>query len=99
MPITGPQCRAARALVQLSRDEISNFSGVSIETIQSFESGASAPADEIKLRLQQTLEASGAVFIEENGGGLGVRLKFNKKEVKAINKWEGEGGTIGEDDV
>jgi hypothetical protein len=28
-----------------------------------------------------------------------VRLKFSRREVRAINRWEGEGGTVGEDDI
>ncbi len=99
MPITGSQCRAARALVALSREEIANFSGLDAETIQGFEQSASELDGPQRERLKQVLEECGAVFIEENGGGIGVRLKFSSKEVKAINKWEGEGGTVGEDDV
>lgn len=99
LPITGSQCRAARALVELSREEISNFAGVDVDTIRNFEQGVSAPDDETNRRIQHAFEESGALFIEENGGGIGVRLKLNRKEVKAINKWEGEGGTVGEDDV
>lgn len=39
------------------------------------------------------------MFIWENGGGVGVRLKYARRDVRAINKWEGEGGHAGEDDV
>jgi hypothetical protein len=39
------------------------------------------------------------VLIAENGAGVGVRLKFSRKEVRAINRWEHEGGTPGEDDI
>lgn len=51
-------------------------------------------------RLRDALERGGAVFIrEDNSGGLGVRLKFNAKDVRAINRMEGEGGPVGTDDV
>lgn len=99
MPITGPQCRAARALVQLSREEVAAQAGVSVDAIADFETGRERPAADVRGRLQAALEESGAVFIPENGGGLGVRLRFNSREVRAINKWEGEGGSPGEDDV
>jgi hypothetical protein len=39
------------------------------------------------------------VFIGENGGGAGARLKFNRAEVWDVNRWEDEGGLPGEDDV
>jgi hypothetical protein len=41
----------------------------------------------------------GAQFIWENGGGLGVRLKFNRSEAKRIANLENEGGVVGYDDV
>ena len=99
MTITGPQCRAARALVQWSREELSEDSGVAVDEIAGFEVGRDAPAPEVLAKLRAALEEGGAVFIPENGGGVGVRLKFNSREVRAINKWEGEGGQPGEDDV
>jgi hypothetical protein len=42
----------------------------------------------------------GAVFIDEDErAGAGVRLKFNRGDVRAIRRLEGEGGATGEDDV
>ena len=99
MPITGPQCRAARALIQWSREEAAEESGVSIETIADFETGREIPSADVMAKLQASLEQGGAVFIPENGGGVGGRLKFNRREVRALNRWEGEGGQAGEDDV
>jgi transcriptional regulator with XRE-family HTH domain len=99
MAITGPQCRAARALIQWSREELAEDCGVSIDTIADLETGREMPPEEVLGRLQAALEEGGAVFIPENGGGVGVRLKFNSREVRAINKWEGEGGHPGENDV
>jgi len=100
MAITGPLCRAARALIQWSREELAADSGVSIETIADLEMGRAVPSAEALSRLRTALEEGGAVFIPENGaGGAGVRLKFNSRDVRAINRLEGEGGSIGEDDV
>jgi hypothetical protein len=45
------------------------------------------------------LQEAGAVFIPENGGGVGVRLKYSRRDVRGLNKWEAEGGTVAEDDV
>lgn len=99
MPLTGPLCRAARALVQWSREELAAGSGVGIEVIAALETGRGRPSTEVLGRLQVALEEGGAVFIPENGGGVGVRLKFNSRDVRAINRLEGEGGSVGEDDV
>ena len=56
------------------------------------------PADHLD-RLRQALEAGGATFIAENGGGVGVRLKFSRSDVRRIATLEGEGGTVAMDDV
>lgn len=100
MPITGPLCRAARALVQFSREELAEDSGVSVEIIRNLETGLAIPPVEALSKLQAALEEGGAVFIPESGdGGVGVRLKFTKRDVRAINRLEGECGAVGEDDV
>jgi transcriptional regulator with XRE-family HTH domain len=100
MIITGPLCRAARALVQWSREELAGDSCVGMDVIADLEQGRQVPSAEMLGRLQNALEEGGAVFIPENGeGGVGVRLKFNSRDVRAINRLEGEGGSIGEDDV
>ena len=68
------QCRMARAALGLGVRELAAAAKVSIDTVARFERG-----DELKARtieaLQRTLEAAGVEFIEENGGGPGVRLK------------------------
>ena len=39
-----------------------------------------AVSDDVRIRLQKALEAAGVEFIEENGGGPGVRLKKSQKK-------------------
>jgi len=99
LAITGPQCRAARALVEWPRDRVAQLAGIDAGILANFESGGSRPDDEILLRLQQALEEGGAVFLFEGDRGVGVRLKFTRKDVRAINAWESEGGPVGTDDV
>lgn len=98
--ITGPQCRAARVLVEMPRARISKLSGVSVDVITAFETGMLDPGEDAKSRLRAALEDCGAVFIPESKEeGLGVRLKFNRREARAVKKWEDEGGIAGDDDV
>lgn len=100
MSITGSQCRAARALVRWSREQIAQRSGIDAELIARFETGRGEADETMRSKLRAVLEDAGASFIADgDGGGLGVRLKFSRKEVRAINKWEGEGGPSGDDDV
>ncbi|HWL62811.1 MAG TPA: helix-turn-helix transcriptional regulator [Steroidobacteraceae bacterium] len=99
MIITGPQCRAARALIELSAEQVAGEAGVSAQVVRDFESKIADPGEAVKRRLFAALEAAGAVFIPENGGGVGVRLKYSRRDVRGVNKWESEGGPVGEDDV
>lgn len=99
MIITGPQCHAARILVEWSVDQVARQSGVDSRVIADFEQKISDPGDAVKLKLLDALEYAGAVFIPENGGGVGVRLKYSRRDVRGVNKWEAEGGRAGEDDV
>jgi len=97
--IAAAQCRAARALLEWTDDQLAEAAGVDLETIQNLEARFRRPTPDEQHRIRKALEEGGIVFIDENGGGVGVRLRFNRKEVRAINRWEQEGGTAGEDDI
>jgi DNA-binding XRE family transcriptional regulator len=98
--ITGPLARAARALIQLPRAEVAHMAGVSEATLQAFETGASTLSDSEQVSLRTALETGGATFVPESkSGGVGVRLKFTDRDVRAINRLEGEGGPPADDDV
>ncbi len=74
--ISGAQIRAARALLGWTQNRLAISSGVSHPTIQRMESsgtGRSAAGNVQKVEI--TLEAAGIEFIEENGGGIGVRFR------------------------
>jgi transcriptional regulator with XRE-family HTH domain len=75
MPIKASQCRAGRALLSWSQDDLEAKSKVSKKTIADFERDANIPYDRNLRELQFALEAGGVQFIPENGGGAGVRLK------------------------
>ena len=69
------QCRAARALLDWSREDLSRECGVSLATLADFEAGKRRPYDRTLADVRDALEAAGVSFIEKNGGGSGVRLK------------------------
>ncbi|WP_262299714.1 helix-turn-helix domain-containing protein [Microvirga sesbaniae] len=69
------QCRAARALLGWSRDELAKRSKVSNATLADFEAGKRTPYDRTLADIQKALEEAGIQFIPENGGGAGVRFK------------------------
>jgi transcriptional regulator with XRE-family HTH domain len=99
-PISGAQCRAARAMTNVSRQILADGSGVDMETIEAFERGLTEPANDIRRSLCHALESLGATFMSNDAhGGPGVRLKFTLAEASRIDALENEGGPTGEDDV
>jgi transcriptional regulator with XRE-family HTH domain len=76
MSLSPSQCRAARALLNWSQEELSERSGVAKKTIADLERDARFATERTSSALQETLEASGVVFIPANGGGPGVRLSM-----------------------
>jgi len=71
------QIKAARALLAWSQEELATAARISIPTIKRLESqeGRLGGRDETVLKIQSALEEAGIQFIEENGGGPGVRLR------------------------
>ena len=74
--ITIEQIRAARGLLGWSQSELAKRARLSLPTVKRVEAGAGPRvSDEARARIEAALEAGGAKFIEENGGGPGVRLR------------------------
>ena len=71
------QVRAARALLRWSAQKLADESGVSWKTIQRMESQIGVPSATARNveKIRRTLENAGVVFIDENGGGCGARLR------------------------
>jgi transcriptional regulator with XRE-family HTH domain len=73
MIITPDQCRAARALLGWSQDDLENSSHVSKKTIAEFEREAQIPYEKNLREIEIAFRANGILLIKENGGGVGVR--------------------------
>ena len=75
--ITAEQIRAARALLRWSAQELADRSGIGFRTIQRFEGERGIPGSRSKnlMTIRKAFENAGVVFIDQNGGGPGVRLK------------------------
>jgi transcriptional regulator with XRE-family HTH domain len=76
--MTAEQLRAARALLRWSQSNAAERASVSLETIKRLER-MTGPLTRVHVEtlqaIQDALEQGGVEFIDENGGGPGVRLK------------------------
>jgi hypothetical protein len=85
-PLTSAQIRAARALLRWSAEDLARESTLGVTTIRRAElaereTSMTTANDSV---VRRTLEAAGVEFIDENGGGPGVRLRtrHGKKAIR-----------------
>ena len=62
-------------MLRMARNEVAEAAQVAVATVADFESGKRSPHPRTIEAIRAALEAAGVEFIEENGGGAGVRLK------------------------
>jgi hypothetical protein len=82
--LTSAQIRAARALLRWSAEDLARESAIGVTTIRraeitQAETSMTAAND---LAVRRALENAGVEFIDENGGGPGVRLRKQKRPKK-----------------
>ena len=82
MGISSAQLRAARALLRWSALDLAKASKVGVATIRRVETieGELPVTAANQAALRATLEAAGVEFIDENGGGPGVRLRKPQRQ-------------------
>lgn len=76
------QLKAARALLAWSQENLAAAAGISVPTIKRLEAqeGPLGGRNETASKIQFALESAGVEFIDENGGGPGVRLRRRVKK-------------------
>jgi hypothetical protein len=81
-PLTSFQIKAARALVKWSAEDLAQHSAVSLRTIRRAELAERHPSMTVPndLAIRRAFEAAGVEFIDENGGGPGVRLRKRQRK-------------------
>ena len=79
MSVSPAQCRAARGLLGWSQSDLSEASKTATKTVADFERGARVPYPRTLEDIREALETAGVEFIDENGGGPGVRLRKAKR--------------------
>lgn len=69
------QVRAARALLDMTQPALAQAAGLGLSTIVDMERGRRQVSPSAAAAIRAALETAGIQFIEENGGGPGVRLR------------------------
>jgi ribosome-binding protein aMBF1 (putative translation factor) len=80
-PLTASQIRAARALLRWSAEDLAKRSAVGVATIRRAEVSEDKTSLTIpnNSAIRTSLEIAGVEFIDENGGGPGVRLRKRQR--------------------
>jgi transcriptional regulator with XRE-family HTH domain len=80
--VTTRQIKAARALLGWSQADLAKRSGVSEPTVARLESmdGELGGRELTAEKIRAAIEGAGVLFIDENGGGSGVRLRKRSKQ-------------------
>ena len=82
--LTSAQIRAARALLHWRAEDLAAASRVGVATIRRAElaDGTTSVTVPNDMAVRSALESAGVEFIDENGGGPGVRLR--KRQSKRL---------------
>lgn len=80
--IAPEQCRAARGLLAWSQQELAKKARVGVVTVHQLETGISEPRRATLEVIRRAFETAGIEFIDENGGGPGVRLRKRHRPKK-----------------
>jgi DNA-binding transcriptional regulator YiaG len=73
--ITPGQSKAARALLELTQSDLAAAANLGLSTVVDFEKKRRELSAAAVRAIRDALAARGVEFIDENGGGPGVRLR------------------------
>jgi transcriptional regulator with XRE-family HTH domain len=77
--ITPHQCRAARAMVQWTQDELAEKANIGVVSVRRFEQGKAEPYQGTQRLLRQELEKAGVRFLGDYG------VEFRPAELRLSN--------------
>jgi transcriptional regulator with XRE-family HTH domain len=77
--VTPEQSRAARGLLGWNQQDLAAKAGIGVVTVHQLEAGTSQPRRATLEVIRRAFETAGVEFIDENGGGPGVRLRRRQR--------------------
>jgi transcriptional regulator with XRE-family HTH domain len=80
--MTSAQCRAARALLDMTQTELAEAASLGLSTVVDFEKGRREVSPTAVEKIRRALERAGIDFLAENGGGEGLRLRKARSRKK-----------------
>jgi DNA-binding transcriptional regulator YiaG len=78
--MTPAQCRAGRALLDMTQSQLAELADLGLSTVVDFEKERRQVSNAATKAILDTLRRAGVVFIDENGGGSGVRLRKRRQK-------------------
>ena len=78
--ISPAQCRAGRALLDMTQSQLAELAKLGLSTVVDFEKGRRQVSQAAVETIQSALQRAGIDFIEENGGGPGLRLRKRRQK-------------------
>ena len=85
--LTIEQLRGARGLLGWSQSKLAARADLSLPTVKRVEAGLGPRvSDEARTKLRRALEIAGVEFIDENGGGPGVRLRKRHQKKGQVSR-------------
>jgi len=80
--MTPAQCRAARALLDMTQTQLAEAASLGLSTVVDFEKERREVSEGAVEKIRQALERAGVEFFSENGGGEGLRVRRARKRKK-----------------
>jgi hypothetical protein len=66
----------------MTQPQLASLADLGLSTVVDFEKQRRAVSGEAVVKMRKALETAGVVFIQENGGGAGVRLREKTRALK-----------------
>ena len=77
--ISPAQCRAGRALLEITQTQLAASAALGLSTVVDYEKERRQVSPESVEAIRRALVRAGVEFIDENGGGPGVRLRKRQR--------------------